>query len=106
MPTITDTITTPDGSCPVTLAMPDGAGPWPGIVMYPDAGGVRPALQGMAARLAALRRLHLQALLAWLLAAWRGLAWVMAQRLKAWKLWMLPWVLKSPALARLLSLNH
>jgi carboxymethylenebutenolidase len=54
MPTITDTITTPDGSCPVTLAMPDGAGPWPGIVMYPDAGGVRPALQGMAARLAAL----------------------------------------------------
>jgi carboxymethylenebutenolidase len=54
MPTITDTITTPDGSCPVTLATPDGPGPRPGIVMYPDAGGVRPALQGMATRLASL----------------------------------------------------
>ena len=54
MPTITDTITTPDGSCPVTLATPDGHGPWPGIVMYPDAGGARPALQDMAQRLASL----------------------------------------------------
>lgn len=54
MPTIHDTITTPDGSCPVTLATPNGSGPWPGIVMYPDAGGVRPALQDMAERLASL----------------------------------------------------
>ncbi len=54
MPTIHDTITTPDGACPVTLATPDGAGPWPGIVMYPDAGGARPALQAMAERLASL----------------------------------------------------
>lgn len=54
MPTIHDTITTPDGDCPVTLATPDGAGPWPGIVMYPDAGGARPALQTMAERLASL----------------------------------------------------
>ena len=54
MPTIHDTISTPDGDCPVTLATPDGDGPWPGVVMYPDAGGVRPALQGMAARLASL----------------------------------------------------
>jgi len=54
MPTIHDTITTPDGDCPVTLATPDGDGPRPGVVMYPDAGGVRPALQGMAARLASL----------------------------------------------------
>ena len=54
MPTIEDSITTPDGTCPVTLATPDGAGPWPGIVMYPDAGGARPALQGMAERLASL----------------------------------------------------
>lgn len=30
MPTLTDTITTPDGTCPVTLAIPDGDGPWPG----------------------------------------------------------------------------
>jgi len=54
MPTTHDTISTPDGDCPVTLATPDGDGPWPGVVMYPDAGGVRPALQGMAARLASL----------------------------------------------------
>lgn len=54
MPIITDTITTPDGRCPVVLAIPDGDGPWPGIVMYPDAGGVRPALREMAARLASL----------------------------------------------------
>jgi carboxymethylenebutenolidase len=54
MPIITDTITTADGSCPVTLATPDGDGPWPGIVMYPDAGGFRPALRDMAERLASL----------------------------------------------------
>lgn len=54
MPINTDSITTPDGECPVVLATPEGPGPWPGIVMYPDAGGVRPALQGMAARLASL----------------------------------------------------
>lgn len=54
MPTIHDTITTPDGTCPVTLSTPDGNGPWPGVVMYPDAGGARPALQAMADRLASL----------------------------------------------------
>lgn len=54
MPTTTDSITTADGTCPVTFCTPDGAGPWPGIVMYSDAGGVRPALREMAARLAAL----------------------------------------------------
>ncbi|TPG36997.1 dienelactone hydrolase family protein [Mycolicibacterium hodleri] len=52
MPTITDTITTPDGTCPVTLATPDGDGPWPGVVMYPDAGGRRPVFEEMAAKLA------------------------------------------------------
>ena len=54
MPTIHDTVITPDGACPVTLATPEGDGPWPGIVMYPDAGGARPALQAMAERLASL----------------------------------------------------
>ena len=52
MPTITDVITTSDGSCPVTLALPEGEGPWPGVVMYPDAGGARPAFTEMAQRLA------------------------------------------------------
>jgi carboxymethylenebutenolidase len=55
MPTITDTITTPDGTCPVALATPDGSnssGPWPGVVMYPDEGGVRATFDEMAATLA------------------------------------------------------
>lgn len=54
MPTIKDTITTADGTCNVTLTVPDGTGPWPGVVMYPDAGGPRAAFDEMAARLAGL----------------------------------------------------
>ncbi|HEU0192015.1 MAG TPA: alpha/beta fold hydrolase [Mycobacterium sp.] len=54
MPTLTDTISTPDGTCTVRLVTPDGAGPWPGVVMYPDAGGVRDAFFSMAAHLAGL----------------------------------------------------
>lgn len=52
MPTFSDTITTADGSCKVTLHTPEGDGPWPGVVMYVDAGGVRPTFQDMAAKLA------------------------------------------------------
>ncbi|KKE98882.1 alpha/beta fold hydrolase [Mycolicibacterium obuense] len=52
MPRITDSVTTADGSCPVSLHTPDGDGPWPGIVMYPDAGGVRPTFRAMADKLA------------------------------------------------------
>ena len=54
MPNIADSITTPDGTCPITLCTPDGPGPWPGIVMYPDAGGARPVFREMATRLASL----------------------------------------------------
>jgi carboxymethylenebutenolidase len=54
MPIAKDSITTPDGTCQVTIATPDGEGPWPAVVMYPDAGGPRPAFDDMAARLAAL----------------------------------------------------
>lgn len=53
MPSISATVTTPDGSCPVTLHTPNGPGPWSGVVMYPDAGGVRPTFHEMADRLAA-----------------------------------------------------
>lgn len=52
MPTITDSITTADGTCPVTLCTPDGDGPWPGVVMYPDAGGRRQVIVEMAEKLA------------------------------------------------------
>ncbi|ORW04269.1 dienelactone hydrolase family protein [Mycobacterium kyorinense] len=52
MPYITDTVTTADGDCTVRLYTPDGDGPWPGVVMYPDAGGVRDTFYEMAAKLA------------------------------------------------------
>jgi carboxymethylenebutenolidase len=52
MPTISDTVTTPDGTAPVTFATPEGEGPWPGIVMYPDAGGPRDTFRDMAEQLA------------------------------------------------------
>jgi carboxymethylenebutenolidase len=52
MPNITDSVTTPDGTCTVHLFTPDGDGPWPGVVMYPDAGGVRDTFYQMAAKLA------------------------------------------------------
>jgi carboxymethylenebutenolidase len=52
MPNITDTVITPDGSAPVRLFTPDGQGPWPGVVMIPDAGGFRQTFFEMAATLA------------------------------------------------------
>lgn len=52
MPRFTDTVTTADGSCTVSLHTPDGDGPWPGVVMYPDAGGARPTFDEMAGKLA------------------------------------------------------
>jgi carboxymethylenebutenolidase len=52
MPSVSATIATPDGTCPVTLHFPNGTGPWSGVVMYPDAGGVRPTFGDMADTLA------------------------------------------------------
>lgn len=52
MPKITDSVTTADGTCAVGLFTPDGTGPWPGVVMYCDAGGVRVTFDQMAAKLA------------------------------------------------------
>jgi carboxymethylenebutenolidase len=45
-------IPTPDGESIGTLHLPDGDGPWPGVVFFPDAGGVREAMREMADRLA------------------------------------------------------
>lgn len=53
MPQLTDVVTTADGACPVHLFTPDDAGPWPGVVIYPDAGGVRDTFGDMAITLAA-----------------------------------------------------
>lgn len=48
-------IQAPDGVAPAWLFRPqgDGAeGPWPGVIFFMDAGGVRPALEAMAQRFA------------------------------------------------------
>lgn len=45
-------IDTDDGPCRATLHTPDSGGPWPGVLSYPDAGGVRETVAGMAGRLA------------------------------------------------------
>jgi carboxymethylenebutenolidase len=47
-------IQTPDGTCDASLHTPSGDGPWPAVIMYPDAGGVRETFHEMAQRLADL----------------------------------------------------
>lgn len=47
-------IPTADGTCDAGLHTPAGAGPWPGAIMFPDAGGKRPTFHAMAQRLADL----------------------------------------------------
>lgn len=46
-------IATADGQANALLFVPEGTGPWPGILYYPDGVGVRPGFERMAARLAA-----------------------------------------------------
>ncbi len=45
-------ITTPDGVADAYLVRPDGDGPFPGVLIYPDAFGLRPRLFEMAGRIA------------------------------------------------------
>jgi carboxymethylenebutenolidase len=52
MPNEHVTIRTRDGDCPCQVMIPAGAGPWPGVIFYMDAGGIRPAMCEMAQRLA------------------------------------------------------
>jgi carboxymethylenebutenolidase len=47
-------IQTPDGTMDAGLHTPEGDGPWPAVIMYPDAGGVRPTFDDMGQRLADL----------------------------------------------------
>lgn len=51
MPNEQVNIRTRDGDCAVHVATPAGHGPWPAIIFYMDAGGIRPALVAMAQRL-------------------------------------------------------
>ncbi|GAA1881980.1 dienelactone hydrolase family protein [Pseudonocardia ailaonensis] len=53
MPRTSLTVAAPAGDCPATLHTPEGEGPWPGVVMFVDAGGVRETFLVMADRLAA-----------------------------------------------------
>jgi carboxymethylenebutenolidase len=54
MPRVEVAVPTPDGACAATLHTPDGAGPWPAVILYVDAGGVRETFREMADRLAGL----------------------------------------------------
>lgn len=53
MPSTDVTVPTPDGAAPASFHVPEGDGPWPGVIMYPDAGGLRPAFRQMGERLSA-----------------------------------------------------
>jgi carboxymethylenebutenolidase len=50
--TSTVDIPTADGTADAILAVPEGEGPWPGVLVYMDAFGPRPRLEEMAARVA------------------------------------------------------
>ncbi len=52
MPDEQVTIRTRDGDCPSHVMSPASGGPWPGVIFYMDAGGIRPAVLDMARRLA------------------------------------------------------
>jgi carboxymethylenebutenolidase len=47
-------IETQDGTCPAALSIPEGQGPWPAVIMFPDAGGMRDTIRQMGDRLSGL----------------------------------------------------
>jgi carboxymethylenebutenolidase len=47
-------IDTTDGTCPAALSIPDGEGPWPAVIMFADAGGMRDTIRQMGERLSGL----------------------------------------------------
>lgn len=52
MATTTIEIATTDGTCSTEIVTPDGAGPWPAVILCCDAGGHRPAMTELAERIA------------------------------------------------------
>jgi dienelactone hydrolase len=46
-------IPAPDGHSNGTLHLPDGDGPWPGVLLFPDAGGSRETIREMEGALTA-----------------------------------------------------
>lgn len=53
-------IATPDGPATVEVAKPEGKGPWPAVIVFYDAAGLRPAQTRIAERIAASGYLVLQ----------------------------------------------
>ena len=47
-------IKTADGTCPAALSVPEREGPWPAVLLYPDAGGMRDTMRQMGERLSDL----------------------------------------------------
>jgi carboxymethylenebutenolidase len=47
-------IATPDGHSNGSLHVPEGNGPWPGVLVFPDGGGVRETFRQMGDRLAGM----------------------------------------------------
>ena len=47
-------IDTADGTCPAALSIPDGDGPWPAVILFADAGGMRDTIRQMGERLSGL----------------------------------------------------
>ena len=47
-------IPVPDGHSNGSLHLPDGDGPWPGVLVFPDAGGLRETFRQMGDRLAGM----------------------------------------------------
>jgi len=45
-------VKTPSGTCDAALVHPQGGGHWPGVILFPDAFGLRPTMRAMAKRLA------------------------------------------------------
>ena len=54
MPRLDVEIPAPDGTARGSLNVPDGAGPWPGVIMFPDAFGLRETQSAMAGTLSSL----------------------------------------------------
>jgi carboxymethylenebutenolidase len=45
-------VATPDGACTTEVVTPKGSGPWPAVIVFFDAGGLRPAQTRIAERIA------------------------------------------------------
>lgn len=54
MPRLDVQIPAPDGYSNGTLHLPGGDGPWPGVLVFPDAGGARETFRQMGDRLASM----------------------------------------------------